>query len=188
MPAQTAGPTLWQRHHNSDSSWATPSILPDLIFGKDNETSISSSACDPTRRGTPASQLLALRPDRTAAHRSPATREIRGPRTGGFARRVGNGLVDAPDNHAGRHGAGIDELDLSVAMVLYSRGSGSGGVAQSAKMMWQILGYRRLWRHSTWQNQENFFSDFQTPYGSDILLKDSYLARRSCFDFVETRG
>jgi hypothetical protein len=27
-----------------------------------------------------------------------------------------------------------------------------------------------------------------SPYGSDILLKDSYLARRSCFDFVETRG
>src|SRR3974390_1530873 len=35
LPAQTAGPTLWQRHHNSDSSWATPSIPPDLIFGKD---------------------------------------------------------------------------------------------------------------------------------------------------------
>jgi hypothetical protein len=41
----------------------------------------SPSVCDPTRRGTPASRLLASRRCRTEIHRCPATREIQGPRT-----------------------------------------------------------------------------------------------------------
>ena len=51
-------------------------------------------ACDPKRRGRPSLPLLDWRRCRTAARRCPATRRSRGPRTTGFARRVGNGFVD----------------------------------------------------------------------------------------------
>ena len=55
------------------------------------------SAFDPTRRGRPALQLPESRRSRTAVHRCPALVKFKAPEPRGFARCMGNGLVDAAD-------------------------------------------------------------------------------------------